>query len=81
MVVAEDRLRQLKVGIFRRAQQEDFDALMRMTAHFMTNGTGEYMPFDDALDILDELEIGELEETFGQMVTVAQDAAAPKKTG
>ena len=77
--VSQERLERLKIGIFRRANRGDIDAMVSMLAHFMIGETG-YLPRDEAEAALDDLDFGELKESIDSLSTTMQDAAAPKAT-
>jgi hypothetical protein len=57
------------------AAQYDF------VAHFMTDEDGNYLDYDDAIEILDELTVDDLNDAFKQIQAAFYEAAAPKKSG
>ena len=78
VVVTEERMRTLKVGVWRKAQRRDVDSIFSFLAHFMVNEQGRHMAPDDSFALLDELEMGEMEAAIDNIQTQMKDAAVPK---
>ena len=51
----------LKVGDLRKAQHDDIDATLRLIGSCMTDAQGEYLPLEEALAQLDELDLDTLQ--------------------
>jgi hypothetical protein len=47
----------------------------------MTDEDGNYLDKEDALDILDELTLGDMKEAGAAVEQAIREAAAPKKSG
>jgi len=79
--VTQERLERLKVGVWRKAQAGDLNAVFTFLAHFMVDERGRFLKSDAAFDILDEFEMGELQEAVGRIETEMREAAVPKAPG
>ena len=77
-VVTEERMQRLKSGHWRRAQKGEYDAQMHVIAHFMVTARGGWMGQAEALDVLDEYEMGDLIEAMASLNLAIQEQAAPK---
>lgn len=78
--VTEDRLRGMKAGIWRRAEQSA-TAQFELVAQFMVDENGVYLSQDDAYAILDDLTLDDLGEVFQALYKAMTDAVVPKKAG
>ena len=77
----EERIQGMRMGIFRKAQSMDIDAMARFVAHFMTDKNGAYLPEDVALELVDELTLEQLGDTMQALSDMIQEDAAPKAPG
>lgn len=76
--VTEDRVKTLKAGIFRTIAK-DPESQFKFVAHFMTDHAGDYLTYDQACELLDDLSITEVAEISQAVDKAVQEAAAPKK--
>ena len=76
--MTQERMEGVKVGLWRRAQNNDMDAMITLLARFVIDSSGRWMPKDKAIEALDELTFAELSETIAQMGELANEVAAPK---
>ena len=71
--MTQERMEGLKVGIWRRAQNNDMDAMITLLARFVVDESGRWIPKDKAIEALDELTFSELAEAWGQLPWVIND--------
>lgn len=87
--VNSERAEQLVLQDLIDAQNGVLEALRDTLAHFVVNGTGEYLPLDDWLDdkkvshpgarsIIGQMTLAEMKHWSGQMRTLLQESAVPK---
>ena len=76
--MTQERMEGLKVGIWRRAQNNDMDAMITLLARFVVDESGRWIPKDKAIEALDELTFAELSKTIAQVGEMANEVAAPK---
>lgn len=77
---SQERLERLSIGVYRRANRGDIDAMVQMLAHFMIDERG-YMEQIAAEAELDALSFGELREAIDGLSATMQNTAAPKASG
>ena len=76
--ITEDRIKGMKAGVFRTIAK-DPENQFKFVAHFMTNPSGEYLSYESACEILDEISITELGQVFQQIMDQVNEIAAPKQ--
>jgi hypothetical protein len=75
--VTQERMRGMKVGVLRKLENS-VSAQFAFIALFMVDADGNYMDEAAAYEILDEVELGEIEEIAGQLKDSLEAVAVPK---
>lgn len=96
MRVTRERAEELMLADLIAAQEGDLRAMRDTLAHFVVNGTGDYLPQDDyvrkdeagnsvvvpgARTLIGRLKLGQLKQYSGQLQTQLREDAVPKGTG
>lgn len=76
--VTQQRMEGLSVGILRRVENGSPNAMVRYVAHFVVGENGHYLPEEEAVELLDELTVGELNAVAEQLNDAREEAAFPK---
>jgi hypothetical protein len=76
--LTQERMEGVKVGVWRKAKNNDMDAMIEMLSSFVVGPTGLWLPHDEAVDYLDNLTFKQLGETVAQVGEMAEEIAAPK---
>jgi hypothetical protein len=75
--VTQERMRGMKVGVLRKLESS-VSAQFAFIALFMVDDDGNYLDEAAAYEILDEVELGEIEEIAGQLKDSLEAVAVPK---
>ncbi len=76
--VTPERMEGMKVGVWAKAEdsRKTIDTL-QVLKRFVVGPTGHYLPDDDALELLNEATMGELNAALATLMELAQEAAVP----
>ncbi len=78
--VTPERMEGMKVGIWAKAEdsRKTIDTL-QVLKRFVVGPTGHYMPDDEALELLNDATMGELNAALASLMELAQEAAVPNE--
>lgn len=78
LLVTQERIEVLKVGVFKRGTREgDFEGKIDLIAHFVTGPKG-YLSFENAVESLDDITMGQLNEVAEELGRQMSEEVAPK---
>jgi uncharacterized protein YutE (UPF0331/DUF86 family) len=64
-----------------RLLQKSPEAMYDYVAHFMVDENGDYLDYEEAIDILDDLTLADMKEAGAAVEQAIREAAAPKSSG
>ncbi len=78
--VTPERMEGMKVGVWAKAEdsRKTIDTL-QVLKRFVVGPTGHYMPDDEALELLNDATMGELNAALATLMELAQEVAVPNE--
>ena len=78
VLVTPDRADKIKMKVMRRVEK-DLDAQLQFIAHFLADARGVYLSEADAMDLIDEMDMGEIKPLIERVTSDLETVTASKK--